>query len=1784
MNGQRLLGLCSFVLLALLQLRADDLASALRHAQSRTVLADGQILLVGGFEDDARNTPITRAYLVNTSGVQKLTSELQVARAGHTATVLPDGTVLVFGGVGANGQVVATAELFDPTSQKFSVLSDVIAVPRAFHTATLLIDGTVLFAGGIEAGGEFPDDVQLWDSRTHQALSQHALLSSPREGHTAVLLSDGSVRVSGGTDRLGHPMLVDEMFDPDTKRFRFANQAEMAQNPDADPILQIAASIPENGAADVSIQTTIALRFTRRLNVLTINNANFALFGPNDTPIQVRVAGAENGRLAFVIPSAPLHTGTTYVLRIRNASDNQNNELSSTSISFTTEGEPSEGPGSEDNPGAAATSKFQQLPPLQAVPGETALSGQVLKLNGWPLERVTLEIDSKKVQTDDTGRFLMRGLSPGHHVMWIDGGTANRADAKYGTYEVGVTVLPGKTNVLNYTIWMTKLDMANAVNISSPTKNETVITNSNLPGFELHIPANTVITDRYGKVVRQISVTSIPLSQPPFPLPAGVDTPIYFTIQPGGAYLNVLNSGSGPKGARLIYPNGRHLSPGTVTSLWNYDADVRGWYVYGHGRVSADGRQMIPDPGVYIYEFTGAMQAGGNAGPQARYAGQANPKADPIEISTGQFIYSKTDLALPDVIPINFSRTYISNDSFSRSFGIGFTDPYDMFLIGDINPYTFQELILTDGARIRFDRVSPGTSFLDAVYIHASAQDAFYGARLMWVGNASTGLWNLVLKNGTTYTFPEASSSTNPLCQAPMQVTDRYGNTLQLLRAGTSNTPTGCQLLKIVSPNGRFVSLTHDTQGRITQAQDNIGRTVTYTYDPAGRLSTVTDVAGGVTTYTYSDQNQMLTIQDARGIVYLTNQYDSAGRVIQQTQADGSTYLFKWTPTANTTQNHWVMSDSSGGGSGGAVFMLRSGCWGPNGYTRSDSQCAQGYLPLVAQVDVTDPRGYVERIVFGSTGYKTSDTRALGQPEQQTVTYQYYSDNLSQSVTDALNRTTSFTYDADGHATSITRLAGTSNAVTTTFAYGGPFGQLSSATDPLGHSSSFSYDERGNLVTATDPIGHQITFSYNGAGQTVSVTDALNHTAQFNYFGADMASVTDPLGNVSTQSTDSVGRTIAASDALGNTTRYQYNNLNLLTQATDPQGHTTTFNYDPNGNLLSLTDSLNHTTTYTHDNMDRTVTRTDPLNRKESHSYDANGNLASSTDRKGQTTTLTHDGLNRTTLAGFGTVVSGGTTSYESTIAYTYDAGNRMTQAVDSVGGTITDAFDGLDRLTSETTSLGSISYGYDTASRQTSMQVAGQPQVSYTYDNANRLTQIAQSSSTTGFSYDNANRRSTLTLPNGVTFSYTYDNDSRVTGITYQAGGTTLGNLAYAYDVLGRRTQIGGSFARTGLPGAVTSTTYDVANQLTNWNGTTLSYDANGNMLSDGSNGFTWNARNQVAALNNLTLQYDAFGRRTKNPAGTSFSYNGANVIQELLGSTVTANLLSGGVDEVFTRTDSSGSFTPLKDALGSTVALVDSSGTVRTTYTYDPFGNTSVSGNSNSNGFQYTGRENEGNGLYFYRARYYSPLLGRFLSEDPLGFGGGDLNLYAYVFDNPINLIDSSGMTPQSNWNFFWDWVLERGENKRTYSSSDLETGEMMGSPGAQHMRDQFVAGGCKDIRIQSYGTIKAYYDTAVNPFTSDLTSTSFQVGGFVYSAINISGRKDRKVVRYRIYNTAGIHSFFLHALPDKRKRGGPIPIMGNIDQKFEWTEDIPIECIGGGGTSPNLPPNILTPGISF
>ncbi len=1200
--------------------------------------------------------------------------------------------------------------------------------------------------------------------------------------------------------------------------------------------------------------------------------------------------------------------------------------------------------------------------PLVAAPGVTALSGQILALNGRPLEGVRVAVEDAATATDKNGRFLLAPLPVGHSEMIVNGtsGTAH-PNKSYGIFEIGVDIADGRTNALAYTIWLPRIDDASAVTFASPTTRETIITTPSIPGLELHLPAGSVVKDMDGKIVTQISLTAIPLDRTPFPLPKFEEIPIYFTAQPGSAYVL-------PDGAQIWYPNYTHLPAGTRVNFWSYDPEGEGWHVYGHGSVTDNERQVRPDPDTFIYEFTGAMFSTPFT-PPAWWPAVADffTGGDPVDLGSGLFVMDHTDLALPDVTPISLTRTYRQNDSNNRGWGPGWSHPYFVYLASPTFDYQQVDLILPDGGRVHYVRTSPGTGWSDAIFEHTGSPSAFYKSHIVWNGNG----WDLTLKDGTKLVF---------LDNGPLTfIVDRYGNRTSLIR--TAADPKG-NIQVIRSPNGRWIQFTYDANAslkRITRIEDNTGRGVTYDYtapDSTGRLWKVHDAFGGVTEYGYDASDRLRTIKDAGGITYLTVAYDANGRVQTQTQADSTTFQFAYTVV------------------GGKV----------------------------TQTDVTDPRSFVRRVTFNASGYGVTDTAALGQSIAQTVSYERdLATNLILSVADPLSRVTRNTYYPSGDLWTTTSLYGTAEAVTTTFTYEPVYGQLASVTDPLNHATTFGYDAAVNRVSETDALQHATTFSYTTSGQLATATNALQKTTTFTYDAGDLVSITDPLGRITKRFSDALGRPVTVTDALGSRTRTDYDALNRVTKVTDPIGGATQFTYDANGNRLTVKDAKNNTTTYTYNNLDQLATRKDALLKTETYnSYDPNGNLLVMTDRKSQVTEFRYDALDRQSFAGFGRTGTAPNFSYQSTISYTYDAGNRLHIATDSVSGAITREYDGLDRMWSETTGQGVVTYQFDLAGRRTQLQVAGQAAVVYGYDNADRLQTITQGATVVGFGYDNADRRTSLTLPGNLEVAYGYDDASQLTALTYKRSGATIGDLAYTHDASGRRATTSGSYARLNLPAAVSTTIYNANNQLTKWGTKNITYDLNGNMLGDATNTYTWNARDQLSAVTKTgqtlpSFTHDAFGRRQKKTLGatvTSYLYDGSNTVQELTGASPSANILAGlGVDEVFQRSEGATPRAFLSDALGGTLALADSAGVVQTSYTYAPYGETTVTGSASNNTSQYTGRENDNDGLYYYRARYYHPLFSRFVSEDPLGFGGGDSNLYSYVRSNPTNLTDPTG-----------------------------------------------------------------------------------------------------------------------------------------------------------------------------
>jgi len=844
-------------------------------------------------------------------------------------------------------------------------------------------------------------------------------------------------------------------------------------------------------------------------------------------------------------------------------------------------------------------------------------------------------------------------------------------------------------------------------------------------------------------------------------------------------------------------------------------------------------------------------------------------------------------------------------------------------------------------------------------------RSTYFGSIIRWVGgNPNTDAWELTEPNGTVYQFADEEGSADARCAAATGMRDRYHNTLTFVR------DDACDLTAIMSPNGRSITFTYDASDRITQAMDNSGRTVSYQYDAGGRLTAVTDPIGNTESYTYDSSNNLLTVTDRRSNLVLTNTYDSNDRVSKQTYADGSFSTFSYTLDGN----------------GAATGMT-----------------------------YTDPKGSVKDIEFNTAGYPTAVTLASGTSYQERTTYvRDPNTNLATSITDALGRVTAYQYNSDGNVTQVTYLAGTGGATTWIYTYDPAYDELASITDPEGHTSTFSHDALGNLTSVANALGDETDFAYNAAGQIISSTRQVagnDLTTQIGYFSGAVASVTDPLGRTTNYVRDALGRMTAIVDPLGNIRRIIYDSLDRVTQTTDPMGNSLKYGYDADGNLTSFTDARSSITSFTYDSTNRISSMTDPLDQTETYSYDSNGNVIEVVDRNGRVSGFTYDLLNRELSAGYGGTTSD-PTAYVSTIGYTWDAGDRRTQAVDSSAGTIVDTFNGLDKLIEEQSPQGQISYTYYPNGLRETMTVQGQPSVGYSYDNADRLTQISQGTEVVGISYDTANRRESVTLPNGVQVQYAYDNASEITGITYQHGGTSLGNITYTYDADGRRIGEGGSFAQVSAAAPVTVASYDAANRLTSWGGVTLSYDSNGNLTNSGASTYSWNERNQLvgASDGNASYAYDAFGRRiSKTVSGATTTYVNDGKNPALVND---AFMLAGfGLDEYYAQVSSAGTTGLLSDAIGSILAETDGAGAVTAGYSYAPYGVASQSG-TGVTPFQFSGREIDGaTGLYFLRARYYAPALGRFISQGPMGFIGGP-NLYAYADDDPVANVDPLGL----------------------------------------------------------------------------------------------------------------------------------------------------------------------------
>ena len=317
------------------------------------------------------------------------------------------------------------------------------------------------------------------------------------------------------------------------------------------------------------------------------------------------------------------------------------------------------------------------------------------------------------------------------------------------------------------------------------------------------------------------------------------------------------------------------------------------------------GVRKAPNPAL-LANFP-ALPTGWHGTPIPLFAGQSPPNRWSVDLKSGAFLHVQTDIYLPDVIPINLSRTYSSFDHFrDRDFGVGTSSSYEIYLTGDNVVFKYIDIGFPDQSSVHMPRISRGTSW-DATYEHRAlpgdTADIFDKAQLWW----HSPWYFSSLKDGTGIVFPASRWANQWGQRSAIMIQDAKGNVLDIKRDEAGNK------LEITSPNGQKLVLGHDKLNRISSANDSRGYVVYYGYDDDGRLTDVTDSKGDVTRYTYDFDDQMRTITQPDGRIWLANNYDHDGRIIDQTYLDGGQAHYEYTPpdSSGTTMTKVTRPDGS---------------------------------------------------------------------------------------------------------------------------------------------------------------------------------------------------------------------------------------------------------------------------------------------------------------------------------------------------------------------------------------------------------------------------------------------------------------------------------------------------------------------------------------------------------------------------------------------------------------------------------------------------------------------------------------------------------------------------------------------------------------------------------------------------------------------------------------------------------------------------------------------------------
>jgi YD repeat-containing protein len=298
-----------------------------------------------------------------------------------------------------------------------------------------------------------------------------------------------------------------------------------------------------------------------------------------------------------------------------------------------------------------------------------------------------------------------------------------------------------------------------------------------------------------------------------------------------------------------------------------------------------------------------------------------------IDLGTGLYVRDEEDLVVRGTPPLVLRRTYRSRDRLQREFGVGTTHNGNVYLRGDGDAFQWAELVLPAGTRVRFNRVSPGTSYYNALYEHRSSPSEWQGARLGWTGRA----WALRRQDGVLMVFhPCGGAGELRVCWIQWE-RDANDHRIDYRRDAAG------RLLRMETRDDRWIAFEYSSDGRVSRVSESGGRNVRYEYDMKARLIRASANDGREDRYEYTDNDEMATVVSPE--MRIQNTYQS-GRCVRQDDYFSDTpepYVFDVDYVVNEGAVAQVQLNESNGSwkryvYGGATRYITAEIWGTKGY------------------------------------------------------------------------------------------------------------------------------------------------------------------------------------------------------------------------------------------------------------------------------------------------------------------------------------------------------------------------------------------------------------------------------------------------------------------------------------------------------------------------------------------------------------------------------------------------------------------------------------------------------------------------------------------------------------------------------------------------------------------------------------------------------------------------------------------------------------------------------------